>query len=77
MTTSFASSTVGILLIVFGVFALAYGGICYTEREKVLDIGPVQATTEKHHLIRLPPLVGIASIVGGVVVIVTSSRTRA
>lgn len=74
--TSFASRIVGILLIVFGVLALAYGGIRYTEREKVLDIGPLQATTEKHHLIRLPPLLGIASIVGGVVVIVTSSRTR-
>jgi uncharacterized membrane protein YidH (DUF202 family) len=77
MMTSFASRIVGILLIVFGVLALAYGGIRYTEREKVLDIGPLQATTEKHHLITLPPLVGIASIVGGVVIIVTTRKARA
>jgi hypothetical protein len=35
---------VGILLIVFGVVALALGGIQYTTREKVLDIGPLEAT---------------------------------
>ena len=37
---------IGILLIVFGVVALAVGGFSYTEREKVLDIGPLEATTE-------------------------------
>src|SRR5437870_2128200 len=46
---------IGVLLIVFGVVALALGGIRYTTREKVLDIGPVEATTEKHHEIPLSP----------------------
>ena len=30
---------IGILLIVFGIVALTIGGIRYTTREKVLDIG--------------------------------------
>ena len=68
---------IGVLLIVFGLVALAVGGIQYTKREKILDIGPLQATTEKHETIPLPPLVGILSIVGGVVLIVADSRTRA
>ncbi len=67
---------VGILLIIFGVLALAYGGIRYTQREKVLEIGPLQATTEKHHEIPLSPIVGIASIVGGAVLAAASTRTN-
>jgi len=68
---------IGALLIIFGVVALAIGGISYTTHEKVLDIGPVQATTEKHHLIPLSPVVGIASIAGGIAILVVGSRTRA
>jgi len=67
---------VGILLIVFGVLALAYGGIRYTTREKILDIGSVQATREEHREIPLPPVIGIASIVGGVGLIALAARTR-
>ena len=41
---------IGIALIVVGVLALALGGIRYTTREKVLDLGPIEATTEKHKI---------------------------
>ena len=39
---------VAIVLIVLGAISLAYGGISYTTREKVLDIGPIEATAERH-----------------------------
>jgi uncharacterized membrane protein YidH (DUF202 family) len=68
---------IGILLIVFGIVALAAGGFTYTKREKVLDIGPLQATTEKHEMIPLSPIVGIASVAGGIALVVTGSRSRA
>lgn len=67
---------IGILLIVFGVIALAIGGISYTKREKVLDIGPVTATTEKHETIPLSPVVGLAAVAGGIALVVAGSRTR-
>jgi uncharacterized membrane protein YidH (DUF202 family) len=67
---------IGVVLIVFGIVALTVGGIRYTKREKVLDIGPIQATTEKHEMIPLPPIVGIAAVVGGIVLVVSGSRTR-
>ena len=67
---------IGILLIVFGVIALAVGGFTYTKREKVLDIGPVQATTEKHHEVPLSPVVGLAAIAGGIAILVVGTRTR-
>ena len=65
---------VGMLLIVFGIVALTLGGIRYTKREKVLDIGPLQATTEKHETIPLSPIVGIVSIAGGVALMMTGAR---
>jgi hypothetical protein len=68
---------IGILLIVFGIVALIVGGIRYTKREKVLDIGPLQATTEKHEVIPLPPVVGIVSIGAGIVLVLADSRARA
>jgi hypothetical protein len=40
-------SIAGIILIVLGALALAYQGINYTHREKVLDIGPIHATEDK------------------------------
>lgn len=67
---------IGIILVVFGVVALAVGGINYTRREKVLDIGPITATAEKHERIPLPPLAGIASIIAGVALVVVASKKR-
>jgi drug/metabolite transporter (DMT)-like permease len=68
---------IGIVLIVVGVIALAMGGFSYTTREKVLDIGPIQATTEKRHSVPLSPIVGVAALIGGIAVLAAGSRTRA
>jgi uncharacterized membrane protein YidH (DUF202 family) len=68
---------IGLLLIVFGVVALAVGGISYTKREKVIDLGPIQATAEKQKTIPLSPLAGLASIAGGIALVVAGSRQRA
>lgn len=69
---------IGTLLIVFGLAALVVGGINYTKREKVLDIGPLQASTEKHETIPLPPVVGILAIAGGAIMLLAGgNRTGA
>ena len=68
---------IGIALIVLGVLALAVGGFSYTTREKVLDLGPIQATSEKRHSIPLSPIVGIAALIGGIAVLTVGSRSRA
>jgi hypothetical protein len=67
---------IGVLLIVFGVVALALGGITYTKRDKVLDIGPIKATAEHEKTIPLSPIVGIASLAGGIALLVVGTRTR-
>jgi hypothetical protein len=66
----------GVLLIVLGVLALAYQGITYTTRETVLDVGPIEATAERQKTIPLPPVLGAAAVVAGVIVLVVGSRRR-
>jgi hypothetical protein len=65
---------VGIVLIVLGVVALALGGITYTDRDKVLDIGPLQAEKVEHKRIPLPPVAGAAAVIGGIALLVVGSR---
>jgi len=69
-----ASVIVGILLIILAVVAFSYQGITYTKREKVLDIGPIQATADKKETIPLPPVLGAAALIGGVALVVVGSR---
>ncbi len=65
---------IGIILIVVGVVALAYHGITYTTREKVLQIGPLEATQKKEKTIPLPPLLGGVTLAAGIVLIVLEAK---
>lgn len=64
----------GIVLIVLGVLALAYGGFGYTKEKKVLDMGPLQATTRTHETVPIPPIVGGAAVIAGIAVLALSAR---
>jgi uncharacterized membrane protein HdeD (DUF308 family) len=66
----------GVLLIVAGVLALAYQQISYTTRETVIDIGPLEATTEARKIIPLPPLVGIAAVAAGIIFMIAARKRR-
>jgi hypothetical protein len=63
-----------IALIILGVAALAYQGISYTTREKAVDIGPIEITTEERHTIPLPPILGVIAIAGGIWLLVKSKK---
>ena len=67
-------SLVGILLVVVGALALAYQGITYTHREKVLDLGPIHATEDKKEQIPIPPILGGLALVGGIALLVAGAR---
>ena len=69
-----APTLIGIILIVLSVIAFSYQGITYTRREKVLDIGPIEATTEKKETIPLPPVLGAAALIGGVALVFVGSK---
>jgi len=65
---------VGILLIIVGVIGLAVGGINYTRREKVIDIGPIEATAEKRESIPIPPIAGGLALAAGVVLLIAANK---
>jgi uncharacterized membrane protein YidH (DUF202 family) len=64
----------GIVLIVLGVLALAYGGFTYTHEKKVVDLGPIQATRKETSTVPLPPILGVFAIIGGGVLLFTGKR---
>ena len=57
---------IGIVLILLGIVALSYNRITYTTKEKIAEIGPLQATAEKEKSIPLPPMLGGLALVAGV-----------
>ena len=52
------TSIIGLLLIVGGLVVLLMGGFSYTKSDKVLDIGPLEATVQTQERVPLPPLAG-------------------
>ena len=69
-----AATLIGVALIVLGALALAYQGITYTTREKVVDLGPVKITADKENSIPLPPIIGVLAVAGGVVLVIVGGR---
>jgi hypothetical protein len=67
----------GLLLLVFGVAALAYQGFTYTSHETVIDVGPIHATADRQRTFPLPPIVGIAAVASGLVLIIVGGRKLA
>ncbi len=65
---------IGVTLIILGVLALAYQGVTYTTREKILDLGPLKASVDKERSIPLPPIVGVLALASGVVLVIVGAR---
>ena len=67
---------VGLVLMLAGIFALAVGGVFWTDRDTVLDAGPLQVQTEDREGVVLPPLLGGALLVGGLLLLVLPGGRR-
>lgn len=70
-------AVVGVALIVFGLVALVYRGITYTSRETVIDLGPLHATADREKRLPVPPVLGLAAVAGGVVLLIAGVRRHA
>jgi hypothetical protein len=64
----------GIVLIVLGLAALVYGGISWTERNKVIDVGPVEVTTEDQERVPISPIIGGVILAAGVALVLKGGR---
>ncbi len=67
----------GIVLIVLGLAGLVYGGISWTERNKVVDVGPVEVTTEDRESLPISPIVGGVILAAGVALVLKGGRRTA
>jgi uncharacterized membrane protein YidH (DUF202 family) len=69
--------TAGIVLVIIGLVALIAGGISWNQTKTVVDIGPLQATTQERKTIPMSPVLGIIALVGGIALLAVPSRRRA
>jgi len=59
---------VGIIIVVIGLLLTIFTAFTYFTKEKVIDIGNIEITANKPHHMNWSPLIGIAVMaVGGVV----------
>jgi uncharacterized membrane protein HdeD (DUF308 family) len=72
-----ALTILGIVLIIAGILALVFQGISYTEKEEVVDFGPLEVQKEDRETIPLPPILGVIALVGGIALVVIGRRPAA
>jgi len=68
------ATLVGIILLVLGAVGFALGGFSFTRREKVLDVGPIQATASREHHVAISPILSGIAVVGGIALIAVGAR---
>jgi hypothetical protein len=68
------SKTIGFVLIVLGLIGIAWGGFTFTTKEKVVDLGPIEATRDKKHTVPLPPIAGVVALVGGIALVASGKK---
>ena len=68
---------VGVALIILGIVVLAWGGLFWTDRDTVIDAGPLEVTTAEREGVAIPPILGGIAAVAGLVLLVLPSRRRA
>jgi uncharacterized membrane protein len=65
---------IGIVLILLGAAALVWQKVSYTQRETVVEVGPVNITADTKKTIPLPPILGGIAMAGGVVLIIVGAK---
>ena len=58
-----------VVLIVLGLVGIVWGGFTYTRTEKVVDLGPVEIRKDKKTNVPIPPLIGLAGLSAGVIIL--------
>jgi hypothetical protein len=68
------ASLVGTILVIVGLVGLIWGGVSYTKEETLIDVGPIEATTQTRERIPMPPIIGGVALAAGVVLLIAGAR---
>ena len=60
------SKLIGIILIIGGALALAYGGFSYTKDSTAVKLGPIELSIKEKKEVNIPLWAGLGAIVVGV-----------
>jgi uncharacterized membrane protein len=63
---------IGVLLIVGGIIVVAMRGIPYTKSRNEVEVGPLKVTAQERGMVT--PVVGVAAIVIGAVLVVAGRK---
>lgn len=70
--------TAGIVIIVVGLVMSLYSGFTFITKEKVVDLGPLEITRDKHNTINWQPYFGFGIMaLGGVVLVFARKKSPA
>ena len=64
----------GIVLLVAGILALAYGGFSYTKDTTAVKLGPLELSVKEKESINVPVWAGIATAVAGGLLLAFGSK---
>jgi hypothetical protein len=67
---------IGIILIVAGALALAYGGFTYTKDSHDVKVGPIQFSIKEKETVSVPIWAGAGGIAVGVLLLVFGGRIK-
>jgi LPXTG-motif cell wall-anchored protein len=68
--------TLGIVLVVIGLFMMIYTGFNYVSKEKVVDLGPIKINKETNHPVQWSPIMGVLLLAGGIAFYVTKKKVN-
>jgi len=59
----------GVLLVIAGTLALAYGGFSYTREQHDVKLGPIQFSVKERETVNVPVRAGVAGVTAGVLLL--------
>ncbi|MBN1415626.1 MAG: hypothetical protein JW973_11035 [Bacteroidales bacterium] len=64
----------GIIILVIGLVLTIFTTVTFFTREKVVDIGELAITAKKRHNLKWSPLIGVAVMAAGGVILLVSKK---
>ena len=72
-----AMSVSGAILLIIGVILLVYQGFSFTQKERVVDVGPVHVDAQREKTVPIPPIIGwVVTGAGAVLLVAGVTKSR-